>query len=72
MRRHGRTVTVHTVSYTPNRVVHRLPADLSFALGKLTRGAHTLRVVAVFHRSRDGHVTTVDKTLTRHFRVCGR
>jgi hypothetical protein len=67
-------VVVKHVSYTPQRVVHSLPANPALRLAKLKPGAHKLRA-AVSYRVRTGshhklRTRRVTKTLALRFKVC--
>lgn len=72
--RHGRRVTVVTVTYSANRTVTRLPATISLHLAGLASGTHALRVRYVFHQTVRSHGKRVTKTVTKtqsaNFRVC--
>jgi uncharacterized delta-60 repeat protein len=68
--RQGKKVTVTTVTFTPNRTAHALPASPSFPLTGLKSGTHTLRIQALFHKTVQKRTQTVTKKLTQKFTVC--
>ncbi len=74
VRRRGRRVTVVTVSYTANAVLHHVPGTVSLRLRGLRRGAHRLKIVAAYSEQmvrRHRHITVVVSTaLTGSLRVC--
>ncbi len=70
--RHGKPITVTTVSYTPNRTISSRHANLSFPLAGLKPGTHTLKIKVAFHRSEHGHSQSVIKTVTQKFSVCAK
>jgi DNA-binding beta-propeller fold protein YncE len=74
VRRHGRRVTITTITYTPNAVVTTLPVGVSLRLAGLASGTHTLRVVYHFQETirRHGRRVTVPvvKTQTLKFMIC--
>ena len=59
--RHGKRVTVTTVTHSANRTVSSLPATVSFKLAGLASGLHTLGVKVVLHRTvrRHRHHVTI-------------
>ena len=75
VRRHGRRVTVVTVSYTANAVLaDRLPGTTTLRLRGLRSGVHRMKVVVAYTERivrRHRHVTVVVTTsLTGSLRVC--
>jgi len=69
IRRHGKTFKVTTVTYTANRTVKSLPANLSFPLTGLKHGTHSLHARVVFHKVHPSN-QTVTKKLSQKFSVC--
>ena len=74
VRRHGRRVTVVTVSYTANAVLHHVPGTVTLRLRGLRSGGHRLKVVVAYAERivrRHRHVTVVVSTsLGGTLRVC--
>ena len=72
--RHGKKVVLTTITYTPNRTVRRLPANVSLKLAGLGSSLHTFKVKVSYHETvkRQGHnqTITVSKTLSLRFKVC--
>jgi len=72
--KHGKTVVVTTITYTPNHTVRKLPANVSLKLAGLSSRSHAFNVTVSYHETvkRHGHRRTVSvsKTLSLTFTVC--
>jgi hypothetical protein len=62
------------VVYSPNAIVHHVPATVELSVARLTAGTHTLRVTFSYKKSLSEHhrkkPATVTKTLRLAFKVC--
>ncbi len=68
------TKTVTVISHKPNAKARRLPATVSLSTARLKPGAHTLKVVVSYKKSKIKHgikeTVIVSKTLRVKFTIC--